>query len=132
MEPGAVGAAGITQAGRRVDDVAAISSLVLLLALAAAAFGQGAFFSAVRLFIIALLAVAVLLGIVARSVQVEDLRNGFALSGVLLAGWALVRAFAAGTPASGLSWALFGAGTVAIVVVSRRLSDASHAMLFER
>jgi hypothetical protein len=130
MEPGAVSAAGITQAGRRVEDIAAISSLVLLLALAAAAFGQGAFFSAVRLFIVALLAVAVLLAIVARSVQVADLRSGFVLAGLLLAGWALGRASAAGTLASGLSWALFGAGTVAVVLVSRRLGAASRSMLF--
>lgn len=48
---------------------------------------------------------------------------------MLLACWALARAWAAGTPASGLTWALFGAGTVAVVVVSRRLTNASRGML---
>ena len=104
----------------------AVSGLVLLLALAAAAFGEGAFFSAVRLFIIALLAVAVLLALAARPRQVTD---PFVLAGVLLAGWALVRAWVAGTPASGIGWALFGAGTVAVVLASRRLDAASRAML---
>jgi hypothetical protein len=36
------------------------------------------------------------------------------LAGLLLALWALIRAQAAGTPGSGLSWVLFGAGTAAV------------------
>lgn len=129
MEPGAVGAAGNAQAARRVGDVTAISSLVLLLALAAAAFGQGAFFNTARLFIVALLAVAALLTFAARPVYVAHLRNGLIWAGTLLAAWALVRAWAAGTPTSGIGWALFGAGTVAVVYVSRGLSAASRETL---
>ncbi len=52
------------------------------------------------------------------------------LAGVLLAAWALIRAWTAGTPTSGITWALFGAGTVAVVLVIRRLVDASRGMLF--
>src|SRR5215469_8490680 len=118
MEPRAVGAAGIAQAERQVRDATAASSLVLLLALAAAAFGQGAFFGTVRVFIAVLLLIAVVLALTAGSVQVADLRSGVVLSGLLLAGWALVRAWAAGTPASGITWALFGVGTVAVAMVS--------------
>lgn len=129
MEPGAVGAAGTTQVGRRVDDITATSSLVLLLALATAAFGQGAFYSAVRWFLVILLLVAVLVALAARPLQVAEFRAGFVPAGVLLAGWALVRAWAAGTPASGIAWALFGAGTVAVVLISRRLGAASRPML---
>lgn len=130
MEPGAVSAAGVTHAARQVEDPAGASGLVLLLALAAAEFGQGAFFGAVRLFIAALLAVAVLLALAARPAEVAaDLRGGFAWAGMLLAGWALIRAAAAGTPASGMSWVLIGAGTVAVVLVTRRLSSATQATL---
>jgi hypothetical protein len=134
MELGAVGeastaAAGRTAVARRADDVTVISGLVLLLALAAAAFGQGAFFSAVRLLIVALLAVAAVLALVARPLRVAELRDGFVLAGVVLAGWALIRAWTAGTPASGMTWALFGAGTVAVVLVSRRLDTSSRGML---
>jgi hypothetical protein len=139
MEPGAVGAACTTEAdetaasapatARHVDDITATASMVLLLALAAAAFGQGAYFNAIRVFIVALLAVAVLLALAARPLQMTDLRDGFVLAGVLLAGWALVRAWAAGAPASGITWALFGAGIVAVVLVSRRLTAASRGML---
>jgi len=129
MEPGAVGAAGITQAAQRVDDITAVSSLLLLLALAAAAFGQGAYFSSVRLFIVVILAVAALLAFAVKPRHVADLRSGFVVAGALLAVWALSRAWVAGTPASGVSWALFGAGTVAVVVVSRRLTASSRAML---
>jgi hypothetical protein len=97
--------------------------------LAAAAFGQGAYFSGVRLFIVALLAVAVLLALVARPLQLADLRDGLVLAGVVLAGWALVRAWAAGTPGSGITWVLFGAGTVAVVMIVRRLTTEARGML---
>src|SRR5215469_2027313 len=129
MEPRAVGAAGIAQAERQVRDATAASSLVLLLALAAAAFGQGAFFGTVRVFIAVLLLIAVVLALVARSLQVADLRNIAVLAGALLSCWALVRAWAAGTPASGITWALFGAGTVAVALAGRRLSSVSREML---
>jgi hypothetical protein len=133
MELGTVGAAataaGTEPAARHVDALAASSALVLLLALAAAAFGQGAFFSAVRVFVAAVLALAVLLALAARPLQRAELRDGFLWAGVLLAAWALVRAWAAGTPASGITWALFGAGTVAVVIVSRRLDAAPRATL---
>jgi hypothetical protein len=131
----AVGAAGTAAAGsasvaRHVaDDIPDIAGLVLLLALAAAAFGQGAFFTAVRLFVVGLLAVAVVLALAARRLQIAELRDGFVIAGVLLAAWALIRAWAAGTPATGIDWVLFGAGTVAVVLVSRRQGAASRGML---
>ena len=129
MEPGAVETAGITQGERRVNDLTAVSALILLLALAAAAFGQGAFFNSMRLFIVAVLALAVLLAIAGQPVQVADFRSGFVWAGALLAGWALVRAWTAGTPASGITWALFGAGSVAVVSVVRRLTFAWRELL---
>jgi hypothetical protein len=135
MKLGTVGATGVTASGtappvaRRADELAAGASLLLLLALAAAAFGQGAYFSAVRLFVVCLLAVAVVLALAARPLQVAELRDGFVLAGVLLAAWALIRAWTAGTPASGITWALFGAGTVAVIVVCRRLTASSRGML---
>jgi hypothetical protein len=129
MEVGAVTAADTTQVERRVDDITAIASLVLLLALATAAFGQGAYFTAVQWFVVVLLAVALFVALAARPLQVADLRDGSVLAGGSLAAWALVRAWAAGTPASGITWALFGAGTVAVVVVCRRLSASARGML---
>jgi O-antigen ligase len=134
MEHGAVGAADAPQLTRRTDDATAIdataiSALVLLLALAAAAFGQGAYFSSVRLFIAALLAVAVVLALAAGRLLVADLRDGLVVAGVLLAGWALFRGWTAGTAQGAVSWALFGAGTVAVVVVCRRLGETARGML---
>ncbi|HEY7264273.1 MAG TPA: O-antigen ligase family protein [Trebonia sp.] len=103
--------------------------LLLLMALAAAAFGQGAFFSTVQWFVAAIIALAVAVALVARVLPMADLRTGFALAGLSLAVWALVRAAAAGTPAGGLGWVLFGAGTAAVVLVSRRLGAASRELL---
>lgn len=115
---------------RRPDDVTGMwPCLLLLMALAAAAFGQGAFFSTVQWCAVALIAVAVAVAVAARALPVADLRAGFVLAGLLLAAWALVRAAAAGTPAGGLGWVLFGAGTAAVVSVSRRLGAASREML---
>jgi O-antigen ligase len=127
MEPGAVSVTA--RVGRRVDDATSGASLVVLLALATAAFGQGAYFSRVQFFLLGLLAVAVLLALAARAVHAADLRDGLVVAGVLLAVWALIRAGAAGTPGTGVSWVLFGAGTVAVVLVCRRLSPSSRAML---
>jgi len=127
MEPGAASVA--VHVGRRVDDATSGASLVLLLALATAAFGQGAYFSKVQFFILGLLGVAVLLAITAGAVHVADLRDGLVVAGALLAVWALIRAWAAGTPGSGTSWVLFGAGTVAVVLICRHLSASSRGML---
>lgn len=129
MEPAAAGDAGPTQVGLHDDGLQAIPGLVLLLALAAASFARGAFSGSVQLLIVALLAAAVVVALAARVLPLADLHGGLALAGGLLAGWALVRAAAAGTPASGLGWALFGAGTAAVVLVTRRLSASSTAML---
>lgn len=115
---------------RHLNDVTVMSSsLLLLMALAAAAFGQGASFSMVRWFTVALIALALVLALAARALPVADLRSGFVLAGLLLAVWALIRAAAAGTPAGGIGWALFGAGTAAVVAVSRRLDTASRETL---
>jgi hypothetical protein len=117
------------RASQRLDHASTVSSLLLLLALAAASFAKGAFPSSVQLLIVALLAIAVFVALAGRALPVADLRSGLVLAGALLAAWALVRAALAGTPASGLAWAVFGAGTVAVVSVSRRLRDTSAAML---
>jgi hypothetical protein len=67
---------------RRLNDVTVMSSsLLLLMALAAAAFGQGAFFSTVRWFTVALIAFALALALTARALPVADLRSGFVLAG---------------------------------------------------
>jgi hypothetical protein len=115
---------------RRLTDATVMSaSLLLLMALAAAAFGQGAFFSTVRWFAVALIALAVAVALAGRVLPVADLRTGFVLAGLLLAVWAVVRAAAAGTPAGAFGWVLFGAGTAAVVSVSRRLDAASGETL---
>ncbi len=130
MEPGAVSAgAAATRVGARAEELTALSSLLLLLALAAAAFGQGAFFRTVQFFIVAILAVAVLIAVAVIPLHVADVRDGFVIAGALLAAWALVRAWAAGTTSAGISWILFGAGMVAVVLVCRRLSAQSRGML---
>jgi hypothetical protein len=131
MERGPVGTADTAQVPQRhLSDVTVMSSsLLLLMALAAAAFGQGAFFGTVRWFAVALIALALALALAAGALPVADLRSGYVLAGLSLAIWALVRAAAAGTPAAGLGWVLFGAGTAAVVLVSRRLDAASREML---
>src|SRR5215472_472933 len=117
---------------RRLNDIMVMSAgLLLLMALAAAAFGRGAFFSAMQWVVVALIALAVAVALAARAVPVTDLRGGFVIAGLLLAVWALVRAAAAGTPAGGLGWMLFGSGTAAVVLVSRRLDGASRETLLD-
>jgi hypothetical protein len=105
------------------------SGLALLTALAAAAFGRGAFFSTVQWLVVALIVAAFALALSARAFSVADLTSGYFLAGLLLALWALVRAAAAGTPGGGVSWVLFGAGTAAVLSVSRRLDAASREIL---
>ena len=131
MERSAVGAVNPARAVQRRprDAMIRASGLALLTAIAAAAFGRGAFFSTVQWFVVVLIAVAFTLALGARAFSVADLASGYFLAGVLLALWGLLRAAVAGTPGSGLAWVLFGAGTAAVVSVSRRLDAASRAML---
>jgi O-antigen ligase len=131
MERSAVGTVNPAPALQRRPRDAWISAsgLALLTALAAAAFGRGAFFSTVQWFVVGLIAAAFALALSARAFSVADLSSGYFLAGLLLALWALIRATAAGTPGSGLSWVLFGAGTAAVVSVSRRLDAASRELL---
>jgi len=128
MDPGAADVPPLPP-GRLNPAMLTAASLLLLLALAAAAFGQGAFFSTVQWFAAALIALALLLALAAHALPVADLRSGYALAGLLLAVWALLRAAAAGTPAAGAGWAVFGAGTAAVVLVSRRLDASSRETL---
>jgi hypothetical protein len=131
MERSAVGTVNPAQGLQRGSRDAMIraSGLALLTALAAAAFGRGAFFSTVQWFVVALIAAAFALALSARAFSVADLTSGYFLAGLLLALWALVRAAAAGTPGGGISWVLFGAGTAAVLSVSRRLDAASREIL---
>ena len=98
MERSAVGTVNPAQAvqRRRRDAMIRASGLALLTALAAAAFGQGAFFSTVQWFAVALIALAFAVALGARVLPVADLRSGFVLAGLLLAVWALIRAAAGG------------------------------------
>jgi hypothetical protein len=131
MERSAVGTVNPAQGLQRGSRDAMIraSGLALLTALAAAAFGRGAFFSTVQWFVVALIAAAFALALSARAFSVADLTSGYFLAGLLLALWALVRAAAAGTPGGGISWVLFGAGTAAGLSVGRRLDAASREIL---
>jgi hypothetical protein len=52
------------------------------MALAAAAFGQGAFFSTVQWFAVALIALAFAVALAARVLPVADLRTGFVLASI--------------------------------------------------
>src|SRR5262245_56756271 len=128
MERSAVGTVEPAQALPRGPHDAMIraSGLALLTALAAAAFGRGAFFSTVQWFVLALVVAAFALALGACAFSVADLSSGFFLAGLLLALWALVRAAAAGAPGSGLSWVLFGAGAAAVLSVGRRLDAGTR------
>jgi hypothetical protein len=131
MERSAVGTVSPAQELQRGprDAMIRASGLALLTALAAAAFGRGAFFSTVQWLVVALIVAAFALALSARAFSVADLTSGYFLAGLLLALWALVRAAAAGTPGGGVSWVLFGAGTAAVLSVSRRLDAASREIL---
>jgi len=102
---------------------------VLVAGLATTAVGQGAFFGAVQWRAALVIAGAVGLALAAYPFRRADLRGGLILAGLSLAVWALLRAAAAGTLAAGFTWALFGAGTVAIFVVCRRLDARSREMV---
>lgn len=112
---------------QRRDVLMMASTLVLLTALAAAAFGQGAFFATVQWLVTALIAVALALAASARAFR--GMPGWFALAGLLLAIWAVLRAAVAGTPASGLTWVLFGAGTAAVLALASRLDPALRRIL---
>jgi hypothetical protein len=79
MERSAVGTVNPAQALQRGprDAMIRASGLVLLTALAAAAFGRGAFFSSVQWFVVALIAAAFALALSARAFSVADLTSGF-------------------------------------------------------
>lgn len=114
---------------RRRDALVMTSGLLVLGALAVAAFGQGAVFSTMQWLVAALIAVAFAVAVGAHPFSVAELRSGLVIAGLSLAIWALLRAAQAGTPATGFSWALFGAGTAAAVSVCRRLDTASRETL---
>jgi hypothetical protein len=128
----AVGIVDIAQVPyrRRNDAAVMVTSLLLLMALATAAFGQGAFFGTMQWFSVALIVLALAAALASGALPVADLGSGFFLAGVLLAVWALVRAAAAGAPTRALGWVLFGAGTATVVSVSRRLDAAWRETLF--
>lgn len=115
------------QGGREAAAMAA--GLMLLLALSAAAFAHGAFSGAVQWLVVVLVAGALAVALAARLLPAAGLHSLLLLSGASLAAWALLRAALAGTPASGLSWALFGAGTAAVIAVCGRLDDSARGML---
>lgn len=124
-------AAPVVQAppGRRRDVMVMTSGLLLLGALTVAAFGQGAVFSTMQWLVAALIAVAFAVAVGAHPFSLAELRTGVIIAGLSLAIWALLRAAQAGTPATGLSWALFGAGTAAAISVCRRLDTSTREML---
>jgi O-Antigen ligase len=111
------------------DALVTASSLVLLGALATADFGRGAYFTSAQWAVAALLAIALAIAVTAWPFSVAELRSGVVPAGALLAAWALLRAALAGTPTTGLTWALFGAGTAAVVSTCRRLSASAREML---
>ena len=79
MERSAVGTVNPAQALQRGPRGAMVraSGLALLTALAAAAFGRGAFFSTVQWFVVALIVAAFALALGARAFSVADLTSGF-------------------------------------------------------
>ena len=123
--------APVVQAPQRPDRDAMVmmSGLLLLGAVAVASFGQGAVFSTMQWLVAALTAVAFAVAIAVRPLSVAELRGGIVIAGLSLAVWALLRAAQAGTPVTGFSWALFGAGTAAAVSVCRRLDIATRGTL---
>jgi hypothetical protein len=129
-ERGPVDTVDTPQVTQHLNDVMVMCpGLLLLMALAAAAFGRGAFFSTVQWSTVALIGLAAAAAVATRALPLADLRSPVVVAGLLLAVWALVRAAAAGTPASGLGWVVFGLGMAAVVSVSRRLSAASRDIL---
>lgn len=114
---------------RRRDVLVTASGLLLLGALAAAAFGRGAYFSTIQWVVAVLVAAAFFAALGAWSFSGAELRDGVLASGVLLAAWALLRAAVAGSTTASLGWMLFSAGTAAVVFVSRRLGTSSRETL---
>ena len=90
MERSAVGTVNPARKVKRRprDAMVRASGLALLTAIAAAAFGRGAFFSIVQWFVVALIVAAFALALGARAFSVADLTSGYFLAGVLLALWA--------------------------------------------
>jgi hypothetical protein len=110
------------------------SGVVLVAALAAAVFGQGAFFGSVQWRVAFLILAAAVLAFAAHPFLRADLRGapgGFVFAGLLFGAWALARAAVAGTLTPGLTWFLLGAGTAAVLFICRRLDAGSRGLVLD-
>jgi hypothetical protein len=104
------------------------ASILLLGALAAAAFAQGGFFARGQIAVGALLAAAVFAALPFDGSSLRDVKGVVAL-GCALAGWGVIRAAAGGSAVGGVRQALLLAGFVVTMLVARQLDQRGRWLL---
>jgi hypothetical protein len=117
----APGSAGDGHHGPGRRRAAGWAGLVLLAAAAAGLLGQGAVYTTVRWSVGLLVAAATVLALVAWPPTREDVRLPPVAAALALAAWALLDAALLGVPGAGAGPALLLLGTVAVLLVGRRL-----------
>ncbi len=102
-----------------------LHALLLIAALAGALVSQGAYYRQAQWPVIVLLAAALIVAVRAHPWSITDTRFPPLAVCAVLAGWAAVRAAAAGDVGDGMGVVALSAGVAATVVVARRTSDVA-------
>ena len=122
-------AVGIRGDAREHDWVQSTASAILLLgAVAAAAFAQGGFFARGQLAAAALLAGSVVAALPIRRSSLPELRVPL-VAGGLLAGWMLIRAVPGGSLAAAVRAALLLLGLATVLMLCRRLDPTGKRLV---
>ncbi len=122
-------AAGIREDAREHDWVqGAVSAILLLGAVAAAAFAQGGFFARGQIAAAALLAGSVVAALPVRRSSLPELRLPL-VAGGLLAGWMLIRAVPGGSLAAAVRAALLLLGLATVLMLCRRLDPTGKRLV---
>src|SRR6266516_1579235 len=106
------------------------AGLVLLVAVAAGLFGQGAYYTSVQRYVGVLVAAATVLALAAWPPTRSDARLLPVAPAVALAAWAGLDAALHGALAAGVGLALLLLGVVAVLLVCRRLGQEDREVLF--
>ena len=105
------------------------AALLVLAALAAAFFGQGAYYGSAQTVVAVLLAVAGLAAVAAGGLRPSAAERPLVVAGVRLGTWAVVRAVAAGDPSSALGILALLAGVVAVAMAAHRCDTEQRGQL---
>jgi O-Antigen ligase len=126
----ASGTAGVSPAGTFQPRAIAWAGLILLLAVAAGLFGQGAYYPSVQRYVGVLVAAATVLALAAWPPTRSDAGLLPVVPALALAAWAGIDAALRGAPAASAGVALLLLSVVAVLLVCRRLGQEDREVLF--